>query len=478
MVQGLSERADKVRNRQVQPNVDNMLRITNDGRMLALDQRLMTSLLPDDSNSKVNTCVSNIYRIWQEGMDKKLTQLVFCDLSTPKEEGSFNVYDDVKKKLMAQGVPDKEIAFIHDAKTEQQKDDLFSKVRRGDVRVLIGSTFKMGSGTNVQDKLVALHHLDVPWRPSDVEQRQGRILRQGNKNEEVEVFRYVTESTFDAYSWQLIEQKQKFISQIITSKSPVRGAEDIDEVALSYAEVKALAAGSPLIKEKMDLDVEVARLKLLKSAYNSQRYRLEDSINRSLPAQIKAEAERIAGYASDISHRNALTPDDNEKFRMTVSEIIYNEKGEAGKALLTALEQVNPRESTNIGQYRGFEMWQSFDSFNHQFKMELRHALNHSMYLGVDPHGNIQRMDNLLEAIEEHMIICEEKCNTLKEQLGNAKAELEKPFLFDESLKEKSVRLAELDSLLSMDQKMNPELVEDCQGEESVIREQSDEPER
>ncbi|MFZ5974035.1 MAG: SNF2-related protein [Bacillota bacterium] len=470
MVAALGERADKVRNGSVDPTVDNMLKITNDGRTLALDQRLMNPFLPDDPDSKVNQCVGNIYRIWEEGAEKRLTQLVFCDLSTPKGDGTFNVYDDIRQKLMAQGVPEKEVAYIHDANTDAKKDELFARVRRGDVRVLIGSTAKMGAGTNVQHKMIALHHLDCPWRPSDLEQRTGRILRQGNTNPEVEVFRYITEGTFDAYSYQLVENKQKFISQIITSKSPVRGAEDVDETALSYAEVKALAAGNPLIKEKMDLDVEVARLKLLHSNYLNQRYRLEDSLEKHFPGQIAGAKQLIASYEADLEHCRGNTLDTQgqgrDRFHMTLMDKEYTEKADAGKCLLSLCSQLKDGEPVRIGRYRGFDMWLSFNSFSREACIELRHKASHKVTLGSDVFGNITRIDNVFDNISDRLRMAHETLHTLENQFADAREEVKKPFEFEQELREKSSRLIELNEILSMDRNEETPVLDDGEPEQ------------
>ncbi len=459
MVAGLAERADLVRKRLVEPNEDNMLTITSDGRLLALDQRLMNPALPDDPDSKVNACVENVHRIYLDGAQKKLTQLVFSDLSTPKEGGDFNVYQDIKDKLIARGVPAAEIAFIHDAKNQKQRDELFAKVRRGAVRVLIGSTAKMGAGTNVQQRLVALHHLDVPWRPRDLQQREGRILRQGNTNEEVAVYRYVTEGTFDAYSYQLVEQKQRFISQIMTSKSPVRHMEDIDDVALSYAEVKALAAGSPLIKERMDLDVEIARLKLLKSGHNSQQYRMEDRLRHTFPKEILALQERIRGYEDDIARRDAETPagyaQDRDLFAMEVMGHKYAKREDAGQALLTSFQLVRPdaKDALRVGHYRGFELWLSFDAFSHDFLLDLKGSMSHRVVLGKDVQGNISRIEHAAERLESYLQRSRDELAALEQQMRSAQEELGKPFLQEQELMDKLARLTELDGLLRMDEK-------------------------
>lgn len=478
MVAELSERAEKVRNRMVEPYEDNMLKITNDGRKLALDQRLMSPMLPDHEDSKVNACVENVFRLWQENSDKKLTQLVFCDLSTPKSDGNFNVYDDVRQKLMARGVPAGEIAFIHDANTETRKKELFARVRTGQVRALLGSTFKMGAGTNVQDRLIALHDLDCPWRPRDLEQRSGRIVRQGNKNDEVHIFRYVTENTFDAYLYQILENKQRFISQIMTSKSPVRSAEDIDETALSYAEVKALATGNPLIKEKMDLDIQVSKLKLLKANHLSQRYALEDRLLKQFPRQIKSTEERIAGYEKDIARyerHSALPPAggdaEESKFAgMTVKDISYPEKAKAGAAILEACKLMTSPEPQEMGSYLGFPMLFSFDSFNKKYQITLQGALSHTVALGADVHGNITRLNNALAEMPKKLAYCREQLKALLQQMETAKKEIDIPFEKEQELQSKSARLHELNILLNMDKAEN-EIMDDQPDEDLDISE-------
>jgi len=473
MVAKLGERAEAVRNREVPSHVDNMLLITNDGRKLALDQRLTNPLLPDFEGSKVNTCVENIYRFWAENKDQNLTQLVFCDLSTPtgkaSNEGAAgfqNVYDDIRSKLIARGVPADEVRFIHDANTEVRKKEVFSKVRQGQVRVLLGSTQKMGAGTNVQTKLIALHDLDCPWRPSDLEQRSGRIIRQGNENEEVHIFRYVTEETFDAYLYQLVENKQKFISQIMSSKSPVRSAEDIDEAALSYAEIKMLATGNPYIKEKMDLDIAVSKLKLLKSNHLNQRYVLEDRLYKTFPQEMAQLIEQIKGFVSDIARRNEFTPTDKEKFPcMVVYSKVYDEKADAGKALLEACHRMTSPEPITIGEYRGFEIELSFEMFSKEYRLSLKHRLSHTIALGADVFGNITRIDNALNSMEDRLINQQEQLENLKVQIEAAKAQVEVPFSQEEELQEKSKRLDELNILLNMDHKeseiVDEEIVEE-----------------
>ncbi len=478
MVAELGERAERVRNRMVEPYEDNMLKITNDGRKLALDQRLANPILPDHEESKVNACVDNIFRFWRDHRDKKLTQLVFCDLSTPKNDGNFNVYDDVRQKLIARGVPADEVAFIHEANTETRKKELFARVRTGQVRALLGSTFKMGAGTNVQDRLVALHDLDCPWRPRDLEQRSGRIVRQGNKNDEVHIFRYVTENTFDAYLYQILENKQRFISQIMTSKSPVRSAEDIDETALSYAEVKALATGNPHIKEKMDLDIQVSKLKLLKANHLSQRYALEDRLLKQFPRQIKSAEERIAGYERDMAlyqRHSALQPfgenAEESKFAgMTVKDITYTEKAKAGAAILEACKLMTSPEPRELGTYMGFPILFSFDSFNKQYQITLRGALSHTVALGTDIHGNITRLNNVLAEIPKKLEYCREQLKTLCQQMETAKKEIDIPFEKEQELQSKSARLHELNVLLNMDKAEN-EMVDDEPDEDMDVPE-------
>ena len=456
MVASLAERAERVRNGMVEPTVDNMLKITNDGRKLALDQRLVNGMLPDNEESKVNACMDNIYRVWEAGAGKKLTQLVFCDLSTPHNDGTFNVYDDLKAKLMERGIPAEEIAFIHDAKTEVQKAALFTSVRRGLVRVLIGSTAKMGAGTNVQRKLAAEHHLDIPWRPSDIEQREGRMIRQGNTNESVDVFRYVTENTFDAYMWQTIESKQKFISQIMTSKSPVRSCEDIDETALSYAEVKALATGNPYIKEKMDLEIDVSRLKLVNANYQSQKYAMEDRLLKYFPREVKLTEERIAGFKADISLYERHKTEDFPG--MVLNGVNYTEKKDAGAALIETCKAQTSPELKEVGSFRGFTLMLSYDTFGKTFKLTLKGALSHTIDLGSDIHGNIQRMENAFDMFPMRLNACEQALANLQTQIENAKAEVEKPFAQEDELRTKSARLAELDAMLNMDKRENDTL--------------------
>ena len=469
MVASLAERAEAVRDRSVEPHEDNMLKITNDGRKLALDQRLINPLLPDEEHSKVNALVQKAYEIWDRTKADKSAQLIFCDLSTPKIVGKTtavdendmleaevfdDVYHDIKRKLVNRGVPEEEIAFIHEANTELRKTELFGKVRSGQVRFLIGSTQKMGAGTNVQDRLVALHHLDVPWRPSDIEQQEGRILRQGNRNDTVSIFRYVTEGTFDSYSWQVIENKQKFISQIMTSKSPVRSCEDVDEAALTYAEVKALATGNPYIKEKMDLDIQVSRLKLMKANHTSQIYRLEDNIAKNYPKQIEILQERIRGFQTDMETVRKNLPADKDNFSMKVGNRIFTDKKEAGTAILAMCQEMDSlQQMVEIGEYAGMRMKVTFDSFNRKFVMSLKGELSHNFELGSDAFGNITRLHNVLDGMAGKLSEAETKLNNVIHQLETAKMEVQKPFPAEEELKEKMERLAELDALLNMDEK-------------------------
>ena len=470
IVASLAERAEKVRNREVDSSVDNMLLITNDGRKLALDQRLVNPMLPSDPNSKAAKCAENVFEIWKRTVDQRSTQMIFCDLSTPgkerpiemvqKEDGSFgmapfqNVYEDIRTKLIELGVPKNEIAFIHNAKSEVQKKDLFAKVRAGQVSILLGSTQRMGAGTNCQQKLVALHHLDCPWRPSDLQQREGRIIRQGNENKEVDIYSYVTEGTFDAYLYQLVESKQKFISQIMTSKSPVRSAEDVDEQALSYAEIKALASGNPMIKEKMDLDIEVSKLKLLKSNHLSQRYALEDAISKSFPADIAAAKERISGYEADIATVKENTHPNADGFSpLTLMGVTYAEKKEAGTALLSVCQNMLSPETIQIGSYRGLTLELEFHSFSQEYRLTMIGQLRHTVTLGTDVFGNLQRMDNALETLPMKEQTCQEQLSNLQTQLETAKVEVEKPFPREEELQTKTARLEELNTLLNLDHK-------------------------
>ena len=457
MVAELSKRAAAVHSGAVDAAEDNMLCITNDGRKIGLDQRLMNPLLPDDPDSKLNACVRNVLKIWEEGKDQKLTQLLFCDLSTPKGDGQFNVYDDIKKKLLAAGVPESEVAFIHTADTEAKKKELFSKVRAGKVRVLLGSTQKMGAGTNVQDRLVAVHHLDVGWKPSDMTQRNGRIIRQGNRNKEVQVYNYVTEGTFDAYLFQTLENKQRFISQIMTSKSPVRSCEDVDEQVLSYAEVKALCAGNPLIKEKMNLDVEVAKLKVLKADHQSQKYRLEDKLLKEFPASIQRQKVEISALQQD-----AKVAEDNPQVKdgfcgMTVKGMHFEDKLAAGERLLLACKEMPTAETVTLGHYRGFGLDLRFDTFRNEYQAVLRGATSHFVPLGTDARGNLIRLDNALDNFPDRIAHAENQLQTLYQQRDAAQVEVEKPFPKEAELAEKSSRLAELDALLNMEGRPEPE---------------------
>ena len=453
MVQELSKRAAEIHSGTVDASVDNMLCVTNDGRKIGLDVRLMNPMLPDDPNSKLNVCVQNVLKIWEEGKDQKLTQLLFCDLSTPKNDGNFNVYDDIRKKLVAAGVPENEIEFIHNADTEAKKAALFSKVRSGDVRVLLGSTAKMGAGTNVQSRLVAVHHLDVGWKPSDMTQRNGRIIRQGNMNKEVKVFNYVTEGTFDSYLFQTLENKQRFISQIMTSKSPVRSCEDVDEQALSYAEIKALCAGNPLIKEKMDLDVQVAKLKVLKADHQSQKFRLQDKLLTKFPADIQETNAYIAGLKGDAQLADAYPQGKEEFCGMTIKGVAYDEKKTAGERLVLACSELPNAEEKVIGSYRGFELSLRFDTFRTEYQALLKGQRKYTVPLGTDPLGNIIRLDNSLNNFPERITAAENELDTLHQQQAAAQIEVEKPFPQEEELAEKSARLAELNAQLDVDEK-------------------------
>ena len=485
MVQELSRRAAEIHSGNVDASVDNMLCVTSDGRKIGLDVRLMNPMLPDDPNSKLNVCVQNVLKIWEEGKDQKLTQLLFCDLSTPKNDGNFNVYEDIRKKLIAAGVPENEIEFIHNADTEAKKAALFSKVRSGDVRVLLGSTAKMGAGTNVQSRLVAVHHLDVGWKPSDMTQRNGRIIRQGNMNKEVKVFNYVTEGTFDAYLWQTLENKQRFISQIMTSKSPVRSCEDVDEQALSYAEIKALCAGNPLIKEKMDLDVQVAKLKVLKADHQSQKFRLQDKLLTKFPADIQEATAHIAGLKAD-AQLAAAHPQGKEEFcGMVIKGVTYDEKKTAGERLVLACSELPNAEEKVIGSYRGFELSLRFDTFRSEYLALLKGQRKYTVPLGTDPLGNIIRLDNSLNNFPERITAAENELATLHQQQAAAQIEVEKPFPQEEELAEKSARLAELNAQLDVDEKshdpeQDEEEQEDAPRRPSVLaalEEKSDKPE-
>lgn len=478
MVAELGERAERVRDGMVNATEDNMLLITNDGRKLALDQRMMNELLPDYPESKVNACVEEVYNFWEQGQEKRLTQLVFCDLSPPKTDGSFSVYNDVRDKLIAKGIPPEEIAFIHDANTEVRKKELFSKVRRGAVRILMGSTFKMGAGTNVQDLIIASHDLDCPWRPRDLEQRAGRTVRQGNKNPKVDIVRYVTEGTFDAYLYQIIENKQKFISQIMTSKSPARSVEDIDEVALSYAEIKALAVGNPYIKEKMDLDIQVSKLQLLKQSFLSQKYEMEDKAVRYFPNEIKQCEQRIADYESDIALAKENTPPDRETFpAMQIHDVVYTEKKEAGQAIIEACKAMKSAEAVLLGRYRGFPMKLSYDSFQKVFIISMYGKQVYHVPLGSDIHGNITRLDNKIQELPDKMLRWQDELENLKVQLENAKEEAQKEFPQEEELAEKVARLGELNVLLDMDKK-DQVLLDDGEGVEIEPEQKKKERER
>ena len=462
MVAAFSERAESVRAGMVNPTEDNMLKITNDGRKCALDQRLLNELLPDAEKSKVNTCVENAFQVWEEGKADRTTQLIFCDLSTPKGDGTFNVYDDVRNKLTEKGIPKEEIAFIHEYNTETKKADLFAKVRAGQVRILMGSTPKLGAGTNVQDRLIALHHLDCPWKPSDLEQQEGRILRQGNQNDKVKIFRYVTENTFDAYMWQILENKQKFISQIMTSKSPVRACEDVDDTALSYAEIKALATGNPYIKEKMDLDVQVSKLKLLKANHTSQIYRLESDIAKNFPVQISALKERIAGMQVDLQVVKSVDLQDNDTFAMTVGNVLYEDKKEAGEALIAACAGLKAVSTGGkVGEYHGFTLSASYNMFSNAFELTVKGKCSYKLEIGKDPVGNMQRIHNTLSSIDRKLTESEQKLETVQQQLATAQEEVKKPFPKETELNEKIERLSELNALLNMDEKGNETIMAD-----------------
>ena len=456
MVASLAERAEKVRSGGVDSSVDNMLKITNDGRKLALDQRMLNDMLPDYEGSKINACVDNIYRIWEETTDKKSAQLVFCDLSTPKNDGTFSVYNDIRKKLIERGIPESEVRFIHEADTDVKKKELFQKTRKGEVRVLLGSTQKMGAGTNVQDRLIALHDVDCPWRPADLEQRSGRIIRQGNSNPEVDIYRYVTEQTFDAYLYQLVEGKQKFASQIMTSKSPVRSAEDIDETALSYAEIKMLATGNPYIKEKMDLDIQVQKLKLLKSNFLSEKYALEDKIIKYYPQRITSLENRINGLKADVeTAKQHPKPIDDRFIGMEVKGVFCSEKAEAGKAIIEACKQMNSPDPIPLGKYRGFETELLFNTTERSYEVRIKGATSKNITLGDDAHGNITRIDNGIEKFAESLTFAESELENTKAQFETAKKEVQKPFIQEDELRTKLARLDELNILLNMDKTEN-----------------------
>jgi len=459
MVKGLSARAKDVNDKKVDPSQDNLLKITTDGRKIGLDQRLMNPMLPDFEGSKVNTCMDNIFRIWEETAEKRLTQICFCDFSTPNKDRRFNLYDEIKAKLVARGIPENEIAFIHDANSETQKKELFAKVRSGNVRVLFGSTFKCGSGTNIQDRLVALHDLDCPWRPADLEQRAGRIARQGNQNDEVDIYRYCTQATFDSYLFQALEKKQQFISQIMTSRSPVRTCDDVDEDSLNYAEIKALCAGSPHIKEKMQLDIEVAKLKLLKTDHQSQQYRLQDDILINFPKGIESAKGHIAGFKTDIARLETNTQKPGEGISpMDIGEKTYTDRSEAGAALMEICKCIKSTEATKIGSYRGFDIAISFDSFSNEFNITMKGGMTHTATLGNDASGNIARINNAFDKIPQRLQSSEAQLQALYDQIGLAKAELAKPFAHEAELAEKSARLAELDAMLNMDEATEPPL--------------------
>ena len=462
MVEAFSERAEQVRGGAVDPRVDNMLKITNDGRKCALDQRLLNDMLPDAGESKVNACVENAFQVWEDGKDTQATQLIFCDLSTPKTDGTFNVYDDVRNKLVERGIPKEQIAFIHEYNTEVKKAELFAKVRAGQVRILMGSTPKLGAGTNVQDRLLALHHLDCPWKPSDLEQQEGRILRQGNQNDKVKIFRYVTENTFDSYMWQILENKQKFISQIMTSKFPVRACEDVDDTALSYAEIKALATGNEYIKEKMDLDVQVSKLKLLKANHTSQIYRLESDIAKRYPVQITALKEKIAGMCVDADVVKGIDLQDNDHFAMTVGGKLYTDKKEAGVALISAASSLRSVKSAGqIGEYHGFALFSEYNFLSNTYTMTIKGKCSYKIEFGKDTLGNIQRIHNALSAIEKKLADTEQNLETVQQQLKTAQEEVRKPFPKEAELSEKMERLAELNAMLNMDEKGGENLLAD-----------------
>ena len=468
MVARLAERAEKIRAGGVDPKVDNMLRITNDGRKLALDMRLINPLAADDPNGKVSTCARNVFRIWEQTTEHRGAQLVFCDLSTPKDDGSFNVYDDLKKKLMAMGIPENEIAYIHDANTEARKKELFAKVRAGQVRVLLGSTQKMGAGTNVQDRLVALHDLDCPWRPSDLAQRLGRIVRQGNQNPEVDIYRYVTENTFDAYLYQLVENKQKFIAQIMTSKSPVRVADDIDETALSYSEIKALATGNPLIIEKCNLDMKVAKLNVLKASHLSQKYALEEMVLRKYPQAIQDLKQRIFCYEQDTKLAE-LHPKPAEGFvGLTLMGKEIADKEAAGKAIIDVCTTMTGSGTAEmIGEYRGFFISIAYDGTKNEYQMHLHGEMRHTVVLGADVYGNITRMDNVIDGIAGKLKTASAELTETKVQMENAREEMKAPFAKEDELKEKEARLMELNILLNMDQK-DCSLIDDAPDEDTT----------
>ena len=451
MVDGLSERARKIHEKLVTPDKDNMLCVTNDGRKIGLDARLMNPMAADEPQTKVNLCIDNVFKIWRDTAEQRSTQLIFCDFSTPKSDGSFNLYDDIREKLVARGVPKEEIVFIHEAKTEPQKKDLFAKLRKGTVRIMIGSTSKCGAGMNVQDKLIALHDLDAPWRPADLQQRSGRIVRQGNENPEVDIFRYVTNGTFDSYLWQTLENKQRFISQIMTSKSPVRSCEDADEATLSYAEVKALCAGDPRIKEKMDLDIEVAKLKVLKASHTNTEYALQDSIHKHFPKKIAEMQGVVERYAKDVAYLEVQKPPEGEFAPMTIMGHEYTKKEDAGKALLQACSLMKIGESHSIGKYMGFVMSVKYDSFKNTYYLTLKRNQEYTAELGKDENGNILRINNALKNAGVMLNNSRANLENLEIQLENAKKEVGKPFPQEAELQQKTARLVELERLLALD---------------------------
>ena len=472
LVQSYAQRAENVRNREVKPEEDNMLKITNEGRKLALDQRIINSFLPDFENSKVNMCCENVYNIWEKYKDKRLAQLIFCDLSTPKDDGSFDVYHDIKMKLINKGIPENEIEFIHNASTEIQKKELFSKVRQGKIRVLMGSTQKMGAGTNCQDKLIALHDLDCPWRPSDLQQRLGRIVRQGNQNNKVYIYRYVTEKTFDSYLYHLVESKQKFISQIMTSKTPVRDAEDIDESVLSYAEIKALATGNPEIIEKTELDTEVSKLKILKQNYLSEHYDLENKVKKVFPSDIIRYENELKNYKKDLEYLQEKYPsNEDEFFSMIINNTEIKNVQEAGELLLEECKRCTMQESKEFAEYKGFKLEVKFDSFTKTYKLYLKNNATYFVELGESATGNIARINNIINDINFRINCIEKELISAKSNLENAKLELEKPFLQEQELKEKLARLKKLNKKLNLEEK-NHDILDEEDSEEIEDRNQ------
>ena len=469
MVVELAKRAEAIRNRSVRSEQDNMLCVTNDGRKLALDQRLINPLLPDDPGSKVNACVEKTFQLWQHTAADKRTQVIFCDQSTPKSDGSFNVYDDIKAKLISRGVPEKEIAFIHDASTDAQKSMLFSRVRSGQVRIVLASTSKMGAGTNIQDKLLALHHLDVPWRPSDVEQQEGRILRQGNTNPEVHIYRYITEQTFDAFMWQTLENKQKFISQVMTSKSPARSCEDMDQAALNYAEVKALASGNPLIMEKTELDTEVTKLKMMKASYTSRHYDLEDALIRTFPKELSRTQNLIAGLQQDARTAFQNLPSDPDHFQITILGKVYTERKEAGAALLDACKQSVQDGGSILGEYAGFTLSANYSSFSQKYHLSIAGQITHDIELGTDPSGNLTRVNNALQHIPIKLKAAQKSLDNVQNQIAAAKAELQRPFPQEELLNEKQKRLNEVNAMLDLDKKEDDLFLESEESDDSPL---------